>query len=103
MPIISKANGKASGTASVAQKKTLLSPPPIITGKANGKIQEKAAFLNIKEYISAVVALIHYLQQMSTKVAIIHFDYLALIIFLSYPMSKSQNLIGGWSWEYIYY
>ena len=81
------------------KKKTMVSPPPNITGKANGKIQGKAALLNIREYISAVAALIHYLRQMSTKVAIIHLDYLALIISLSYPMSKSQNLIGGWSWE----
>ena len=72
MPIISKANGKASGTASAAQKKNMLSPPPNITGKANGKIQGKAALLNMREYISAVAALMHYLRQMSTKVAIIH-------------------------------
>ena len=78
------------------KKKNLVSPPPNITGKANGKIQGKAALFNIREYISAVAALIHYLQQIPRKVAIIYLNYLALIIFQSYPMSKSQNLIGGW-------
>ena len=70
----------------------MVSPPPNITGKANGKIQGKAALLNIREYISAVTALIYNLRQMSTKVTIICLNYFALIIFLSYRMSKSQNL-----------
>ena len=81
----------------------MVSPPPNITGKANGKIQGKAALLNIREYISAVTALIYNLRQMSTKVTIICLNYFALIIILSYPMSKSQNIIVGWPWDCIYY
>ena len=37
--IIGKANGKVSGSASAAEKKTVLSPPPIIAGKADGKVK----------------------------------------------------------------
>ena len=64
----------------VLHKKTKLSPLPIITGKANGKIQGKATLLMFREDISAVAALIYYLQQMSTKLAITHFDNLTVRI-----------------------
>ena len=37
--LIGKVNGNASGTASGVAKKTLLSPPPIINGKAGGKVR----------------------------------------------------------------
>ena len=48
----------------VLHKKDIFSPPPFITGKANGKIQGKAELLNFRQDISAVAALIDYLQQM---------------------------------------
>ena len=51
-------------TLLLLHKKTKLSPPPIITGKANGKIQGKAALLNFRQDTSAVAALMHKLQQM---------------------------------------
>ena len=86
--LIGKANGKASGTASAAdKKKNSTFPSSYHHRQSRRKGSGTHALPNLRQVVSAVAALIHYLRQKATKVVIIHFDNLGPEIFLIYRMN----------------